>query len=83
MSNTTTTTLTRKSRAAYATMGDPSTRYEQVYFQVDVCVGGEYIGFGFVDDAFNQEEVDCAVRGVLQRANTPAEVIESMHSRFD
>jgi hypothetical protein len=80
----TTYTVTRQTRTDFATMGDPSSRYERVYFEVDVYdAEGKRINFGFVDDPTDQEAIDSVVRDVLEWANTPAEVLESMHSRFD
>lgn len=85
MSKTQTTyTLTRQTRMAYAEFMNPATRYEKVYFQVDVYdADGKRINFGFVDDPTDQEAIDRVVRDVLEWANTPDSVLESMHSRFD
>jgi hypothetical protein len=77
-------TLTRQTRTAYAEFMNPATRYEKVYFQVDVYdADGKRINFGFVDDDNDQEAIDRVVHDVLEWANTPVSVLESMHSRFD
>jgi hypothetical protein len=76
-------TLTRQTRTAYAEFMNPATRYEKVYFQVDVYADGKYLNFGFVDDENDTEAIDRVVRGILEWANTPDSVLESMHSRFD
>jgi hypothetical protein len=82
--NQTTYTLTRQTRTDYAEFMNPATRYEKVYFQVDVFgPDGVRINFGFVDDPTDQEAIDNVVREVLEWANTPDSVLESMHSRFD
>lgn len=80
----TTYTLTRQTRTAYAEFMNPATRYEKVYFQVDVYdADGKRINFGFVDDDNDQEAIDRVVHDVLEWANTPDSVLGSMHSRFD
>jgi hypothetical protein len=80
----TTYTLTRQTRTDFATMGNPASRYERVYFEVDVFgPDGKRINFGFVNDENDQAAIDQVVKEVLEWANTPAEVLESMHSRFD
>lgn len=82
--NQTSYTLTRKTRTDYARFMDASTRYERVYYQVDVLdANGKCINFGFVDDANDQEAIDRVVQDVLQWANTPDAVLESMHSARD
>jgi hypothetical protein len=79
----TTYTLTRQTRTDYARFMDASTRYERVYFQVDVYVDGKRINFGFVDDENDQAGIDRVVREVVEWANTPSDVLESMHSARD
>ena len=77
-------TLTRQTRTAYAKYMDPASKYERVYFQVDVFdADGKRINFGFVDDENDQEAIEKVVDDVLKWANTPDGVLESMHSRFD
>lgn len=76
-------TLTRRTRTDYAEFMNPASRYEKVYFQVDVYADGEYLNFGFVDDENDTDGIDRVIRNVLEWANTPAHVLESMHSRFD
>jgi hypothetical protein len=77
-------TLTRRTRAEYAEFMNPSTRYEKVYFQVDVYdADGKRINFGFVDDENDAEGIKTVIRHVLEWANTSPLVLKSMHSRFD
>jgi hypothetical protein len=79
-----TCTLTRETRTDYAEFMNPATRYERVYFRVDVFdADGKRINFGFVDNENDQAAIDKVVKDVLKWANTPNEVRESMHSRFD
>jgi len=75
--------IERQTRTAYAEFMNPATRYEKVYFQVNVYVDGKRLNFGFVDDENDQFEVDSVVRDVIEWDETPSEVLESMHSRFD
>jgi len=76
-------TLTRQTRTAYAEFMNPASRYEKVYFQVDVYVDGKRVNFGFVDDENDTDGINRVIRNVLEWANTPDSVLESMHSRFD
>jgi hypothetical protein len=76
-------TITRRTRTDYARFMDASTRYERVYFQVDVYADGEFVNFGFVDDENDTAAIDSVIREVMEWANTPSDVLESMHSRFD
>lgn len=77
-------TLTRQSRTAYAEFMNPATKYEKVYFQVDVFgPEGKRINFGFVDDEADQSGIDRVLADVIEWYNTPSHVLESMHSRFD
>lgn len=75
--------LERQTRTDYAEFMNASTRYERVYFQVNVYADGEWLNFGFVDDENDQEAIDRAVRDVIEWDETPASVLASMHSRFD
>ena len=76
-------TITQLTRTDYARFMDASTRYERVYFQVDVYADGEFVNFGFVDDENDTAAIDSVIRDVMEWANTPSDVLESMHSRFD
>jgi hypothetical protein len=76
-------TITRRTHTDYARFMDASTRYERVYFQVDVYVDGELVNFGFVDDENDTAAIDRVIREVMEWANTPSDVLASMHSRFD
>ena len=76
--------VVRQTRTAYAEFMNPDTRYEQVYFQVNVYdANGARINFGFVDDENDAEAIKTVIRHVLEWANTSPLVLESMHSRFD
>lgn len=77
-------TLTRQSRTAYGEFMNPATKYEKVYFQVDVFgPEGKRINFGFVDDEGDQGAIERAVLDVIEWYNTPNEVLASMHSARD
>lgn len=75
--------IERQTRTAYAEFMNPETKYEKVYFQVNVYADGKRLNFGFVDDENDQFEIDSVVRDVIEWDETPNEVLESMHSRFD
>lgn len=75
--------IERQTRTAYAEFMNPASRYEKVYFQVNVYVDGKRLNFGFVDNENDQFEVDSVIRDVIEWDETPNEVLESMHSRFD
>ena len=73
-----------KSRTAFAEFMNPATRYERVYYQIDVYDSeGKFVNFAFVDDVTDTESVVKALNGVVEWHNTPAHVLEKMHSRFD
>lgn len=76
-------TTTRQTRTDYAAFMDVSTKYERVYYQVDVNVDGKHLNFGFVDDDTDAVAVYKVVRDVIDWDETPNEVLESMHSRYD
>ena len=75
--------LERQTRTAYAEYMNPASKYERVYFQVNVYLDGKRINFGFVDDENDTTAVIEAVKGVVAWYNTPDEVLTKMHSRFD
>lgn len=75
--------IERQTRTAYAEFMNPASRYEKVYFQVNVYADGKRLNFGFVDDENDQFEIDSVVRDVIEWDETPDKVLESMHSRFD
>lgn len=75
--------IERQTRTAYAEFMNPASRYEKVYFQVNVYVDGKRLNFGFVDNENDQFEVDSVIRDVIEWDETPDKVLESMHSRFD
>ena len=62
---------------------NPATRYERVYYQVNVYVHDLRINFGFVNDDTDAVAVYKAVQGVIEWDETPSTVLESMHSRYD
>lgn len=73
----------RQSRTDYAEFMNPATRYERVYYQVNVYVHDLRINFGFVNDDTDAVAVYKAVQGVIEWDETPSTVLESMHSRYD
>ena len=74
----------KQTRTAYAEFMNPATKYEKTYYQINVYnPEGDYINFGLVDDINDTEAVLNAVREVIDWDNTPPEVLERMHSRFD
>lgn len=76
--------LEEKVRADYAEPGNPDSRYDRVYFQVNVYdEHGLRINFGFVDNDNDLEAIEKVVRDVICWAETPTDVLDSMHSRFD
>ena len=76
-------TTERQTRIDYAAFMDVSTKYERVYYQVNVAVDGKYLNFGFVNDDTDAVAVYKAVQGVIEWDETPSKVLESMHSRYD
>jgi len=73
-------TLTAGTRVDFAVMGDPSTRYEREYFQVDVYVDNKrYIG-GFVNDPTDEVAIDEIVNEVVKWSSYSA---TGIGSRFD
>ena len=75
--------LKHQTRTDYARFMDASTRYERVYFQVDVYADGEWLNFGFVDGESDTASVLMVVHDVIEWDETPSDVLASMHSRFD
>jgi hypothetical protein len=75
--------LERQTRTAYAEYMNPASKYEKVYYQVNVYVDGKRINFGFVDDANDSMAIYNAVTKVIEWDETPDEVLAKMHSRFD
>ncbi len=76
--------IERQTRADYAEFMNPATKYERVYFQVNVYdANGKRINFGFVNDETDVEAVFSEVERIDEWVHTPAHVLESMHSRFD
>jgi len=75
--------LERQTRTDYAEFMNPETKYERVYYQVNVYVDGKRLNFAFVDDANDAAAIRKAVLGVVQWDETPDEVLASMHSRYD
>jgi len=76
--------LERQTRAAYAEFMNPASRYEKVYFQVNVYgADGNRLNFAFVDDENDIEAIHAGINRVDEWAHTQAHVLESMHSRFD
>ena len=75
--------IERQTRTAYAEFMNPASRYEKVYFQVNVYVDGKRINFGFVNDENDAAEIDSVIRDVIEWDETPDKVLESMHSARD
>ena len=75
--------LERQTRTAYAEFMNPETKYEKVYFQVNVYVDGKRINFGFVDDSNDTAGILSAVHDVIEWDETPSDVLASMHSARD
>jgi hypothetical protein len=76
--------IERQTRADYAEFMNPATKYERVYFQVNVYdADGKSLNFGFVNDENDVEAIAFEIERIDEWANTPANVLESMHSRFD
>jgi len=75
--------IERQTRTAYAEFMNPASRYDKVYFQVNVYVDGKRINFGFVNDENDAAEIDSVIRDVIEWDETPSDVLASMHSRFD
>lgn len=76
--------LERQARTAYREYMNPATKYEKVYFQVNVYnEAGKKINFGFVDDENDAGAVIEAVKGVIDWYNTLDEVLAKMHNRYD
>lgn len=73
----------RQTRTDYAEFMNPASKYERVYYQVNVYVEGKHLNFGFVDDDTDAVAVHKAVQGVIEWDETPNEVLQSMHSRYD
>jgi hypothetical protein len=76
--------IERQTRTDYAEFMNPATKYERVYFQVNVYdTNGKSINFGFVNDENDVEAIFSEVERIDEWVHTPAHVLESMHSRFD
>ena len=75
--------LERQTRTDYAEFMNPATKYEHVYYQVNVYVDGKRLNFAFVDDADDAMAIHQAVLDVVRWDETPDEVLAKMHSRFD
>jgi hypothetical protein len=77
-------TWEHKTGAAYGEFMNRATRYQRVYFQINLTgPDGESAGFTFVDDINDTASVNAAVARLIAHNETPAGVLESMHSRFD
>lgn len=75
--------LERKTRTDYREFMNAATKYERVYYQVNVYADGKRLNFAFVDDADDAMAIHKAVLGVVEWDETPSGVLASMHSRFD
>jgi hypothetical protein len=77
--------LERQTRTDYREFMNPATRYERVYFQVNVYEDGAWRLFGFVDDAEDGMAVHEEVKKVVHKIENPLTEAQLavMHSRFD
>lgn len=76
--------LERQTRTDFREFMNPATRYDRVYFQVNVYDSeGARVNFGFVDDENDIDAINAAIERIDEWVHTPAHVLESMHSRFD
>ena len=75
--------LERQTRTDYAEYMNPESKYEKVYYQVNVYRAGKRVNFAFVDDAEDGMAIHEAVRGVIKWLETPDEVLAKMHSPRD
>jgi hypothetical protein len=74
----------KQTRVDYAEFMNPETKYDRVYYQIDVYnPEGKWVNFGIVDDINDEEAVLNAVQRVIDWDHTSPEVLERMHSRFD
>ena len=79
-SNVTYTLTSAGTRTNFAVMGDPSTRYEREYFQVDVYIDTKrYIG-GFVNDPTDEVAINEIVNTAVEWASY---AVMAIGSRFD
>lgn len=76
--------LERQTRTDYAEFMNPASRYERVYFQVNVYgADGARVNFAFVDNEADTSAIHAEIERIDKWVMTPAQVLESMHSRFD
>lgn len=73
----------RHARTNFAEFMNPATKYERVYYQVNVYVDGKLLNFGFVDDETDEVAVYKEVEDMIKWGEIPDHVLESMHSRYD
>lgn len=77
-------TFEKQSRTAFAEYMNPASKYEKVYYQINVFnENGNKVNFGFVDDCENDADILNAVKSVVEWDETPDHILEKMHSRFD
>lgn len=76
--------LERQTRTAYAEFMNPASKYEKVYFQINVYdEAGKRVNFAFVDDENDTAAIHHEIERIDEWVNTPSHVLEAMHSRFD
>jgi hypothetical protein len=76
--------LERQTRVAFREFMNPETKYERVYFQVNVYdESGKRVNFAFVDDENDVSAIVHEIEQIDVWAHTPPHILESMHSRFD
>jgi hypothetical protein len=76
--------LERQTRTAYAEYMNPASKYERVYFQVNVYgTDGNRLNFAFVDDENDTDAIHAGIDRVDEWVHTPDDVLASMHSARD
>jgi hypothetical protein len=76
--------LERQTRTDYAEFGNPASKYEREYFQVNVYAAeGARVSFAFVNDLNDSAAILKAVEDVIAWAETDPAVLASIGSRFD
>ena len=76
-------TVTAGTRVDFAVMGDPSTRYEREYFQVDVYINDVRFVGGFVNDPTDEVAIDEIVNRIVEWASYQRTTAMAIGSRFD
>jgi hypothetical protein len=78
--------LERKTRLAFAEFMEPTSAYEEVYYQVNVAnpqSPDRRLNFGFVNNPNDITAIQKVIEDIDNWNNTPSEVLASMHSARD